>query len=172
MSAVEFHKVSALPGVLRPNALYFVANGAYAETWLTDTAGAAKAVGNSDMIAAIGGGSSAIVYPAGENISALRAVFIDGGQAFKADRALLGEAAGVIGVTISSALIGANVSVQTSGVMTDGGWNWATAPNPTIYLGVDGALTQTYPATGFGREVATALSATSIFINPRSLIAI
>lgn len=50
MAYIQFHKVSTLPGVLQPNALYFVANGSYAETYITDQVWVAKSVGNSTMI--------------------------------------------------------------------------------------------------------------------------
>ena len=53
MATVKFHKVLVLPGTLEANSLYFVSNSTYSETYLTDSAGNAKSVGNSSMIAAI-----------------------------------------------------------------------------------------------------------------------
>ncbi len=53
MSRVLFNKVTALPGTLQPNTLYFVENGSYAESYLTDSAGVAKSLGNSAMINAL-----------------------------------------------------------------------------------------------------------------------
>ncbi|WP_462383407.1 hypothetical protein [Pseudomonas sp. Marseille-QA0892] len=50
MAHVKFYKVTSLPATLEPDALYFVANGAYAETYVTDGSGAAKGVGNTPMI--------------------------------------------------------------------------------------------------------------------------
>lgn len=44
------HKVSALPGTLEADSFYFVANGTYAESYLTDSSGTAKLIGNSTMI--------------------------------------------------------------------------------------------------------------------------
>lgn len=55
---LRFHKVTALPPSLDANAIYFVLNGDYAEAYLTDAAGVAKAVGNSAMIAALAGGAT------------------------------------------------------------------------------------------------------------------
>lgn len=55
MANVKFHKVTTLPGSLDANALYFVSNGTYSETYLTDSAGTAKSVGNSAMIEAVAG---------------------------------------------------------------------------------------------------------------------
>lgn len=48
--AVKFYKVLELPTSLQPNSLYFVENGDYAETYITDVNGVAKKVGNTDMI--------------------------------------------------------------------------------------------------------------------------
>jgi len=42
-------------------------------------------------------------------------------------------------------------------------WNW-TADLP-LFVGTDGVLTQTYPATGWVQQVAVARSATEIFID-------
>lgn len=53
MSAVGFHKVTSLPGTLLPNSFYYVENGNYAESYVTDDAGVAKSLGNSAMINAL-----------------------------------------------------------------------------------------------------------------------
>ena len=62
MSMVKFFKVSTLPGTLEANSLYFVLNSGYAESYVTDDAGVAKAIGNSTMIEEVAnnllGGSS------------------------------------------------------------------------------------------------------------------
>lgn len=47
---VKFFKVSSLPGTLDANAWYLVLNGSYAETYVTNSSGVAKMVGNSTMI--------------------------------------------------------------------------------------------------------------------------
>lgn len=53
MTALAFHKVTSLPGEPAANAFYFVENGTYAEAYLTDDEGTAKAIGNSSMITAV-----------------------------------------------------------------------------------------------------------------------
>ncbi len=53
MAAVAFYKVASLPGTLASNAMYFVENGTYSETYVTNTAGVARMVGNSSMINAL-----------------------------------------------------------------------------------------------------------------------
>lgn len=50
---VKFFKVTTLPAELQPDALYFVQNDNYAESYLTDQNGVAKSVGNSVMINAL-----------------------------------------------------------------------------------------------------------------------
>ncbi len=62
MSMVKFFKVSSLPGTLEANSFYFVLNSDYAESYITDSAGVAKSIGNSSMIESVAnnllGGSS------------------------------------------------------------------------------------------------------------------
>lgn len=53
MSQVQFFKVTTLPGTLQANAFYLVENGTYAETYVTNSAGVARMVGNSVMINAL-----------------------------------------------------------------------------------------------------------------------
>ena len=50
---VKFYKVSELPASLTPNSCYYVENGEYAESYLTDDAGVAKKLGNTQMIQAL-----------------------------------------------------------------------------------------------------------------------
>ena len=50
---LKFNKVTVLPGSLEPDTFYFVVNGDYAESYLTNAAGVAKAIGNSAMINAL-----------------------------------------------------------------------------------------------------------------------
>lgn len=53
MAQVKFYKVNTLPAQLEGDAFYYVANGEYAESYLTNSAGVAKSVGNSSMINAL-----------------------------------------------------------------------------------------------------------------------
>jgi len=50
MAVIRFFKVIALPAQLVANAFYYVQNGNYAEQYVTDNAGVAKKVGNTQMI--------------------------------------------------------------------------------------------------------------------------
>lgn len=53
MAQVKFYKVTALPGTLEANAFYYVENGIFAESYLTNNAGVARSVGNTAMINAL-----------------------------------------------------------------------------------------------------------------------
>lgn len=53
MALVKFHKVVTLPGTLEANSFYYVENGTYAESYVTDDTGAARSIGNSAMINAL-----------------------------------------------------------------------------------------------------------------------
>lgn len=47
---VNFYAVTALPQTLEADSFYYVANGSIAESYLTDSAGNAKSVGNTVMV--------------------------------------------------------------------------------------------------------------------------
>ena len=53
--ALNFFKVATLPGSLTADSFYYVENGTYAESYVTDTSGVAHAIGNSAMINALAG---------------------------------------------------------------------------------------------------------------------
>ncbi|WP_263147918.1 hypothetical protein [Pseudomonas sp. RIT-PI-AD] len=53
MADITFHKENSLPAQLQAGAFYFILNGAYAESYLTDANGVARLVGNSAMINAL-----------------------------------------------------------------------------------------------------------------------
>lgn len=53
MSNIQFLKVLSLPATLQPDSFYFVANGGFAEAYITDSTGTAKSVINSSAVTAI-----------------------------------------------------------------------------------------------------------------------
>jgi hypothetical protein len=53
MAALRFHKVTSLPGTLEADAVYFVQSGTVAETYVTNSAGVARSVGNTAMISSV-----------------------------------------------------------------------------------------------------------------------
>lgn len=50
MAYIKFFKVTSMPATPEPNAFYYVENGDFAESYLTDAGGVPKAVGNSAMV--------------------------------------------------------------------------------------------------------------------------
>lgn len=100
---------------------------------------------------------------AGENLSALRAVTTNGsGEAVYASNNTLANAT-VFGITSTAANAGAAVSVRMSGILTDDNWNWTKG---TVYLGANGALTQTAPTGGaVVVHIGRALTATKLQID-------
>lgn len=53
MANIKFNKVTTLPATLEADSFYFVANGSYAESYVTDSTGVARTIGNSEMINAL-----------------------------------------------------------------------------------------------------------------------
>lgn len=105
---------------------------------------------------------SQIIVAAGSALSALRVVRPDAiGRAVYASSNTVADAEMVYGMTITAAAgAGLPVTVLLSGYYTDASWAWdLTKP---IWLGVNGVLTQTSPATGFTQAVARPLTATSL----------
>lgn len=67
----------------------------------------------------------------------------------------------VIGITRGAAMPGASVDIAFGGEMEEPTWAWSLGP---IYLGENGALTQTPPPTGFVQRLGVALSPTKIAV--------
>lgn len=67
-----------------------------------------------------------------------------------------------MGVSTTAGADGEEVNVQLSGELVDAGWGWDV--DVPIFLGANGALTQTAPATGVLVVVGRPLTATSMFI--------
>lgn len=53
MARIRFNKVAQLPAQLQADSFYFVENGTYAESYVTNSAGVARAIGNTAMISAL-----------------------------------------------------------------------------------------------------------------------
>ena len=105
---------------------------------------------------------------ASTNLSALRAITTNGsGEAVYASNDTLANAQ-VIGLTVNAASAGNNVTIKTNGVITDASWNWTKG---TVYLGTNGALTQTAPTGGAVIvHVGRALTATKLQVDIDTII--
>ena len=107
-------------------------------------------------------GIGSVREAAGENLSALRVVYLDDGQAFAAS-ATTALAYRLCGVTITAANIGSEVVIQQSGELTDASFNFTT--DSPVFLGADGTLTQTPVESGALVAVARVITPTRIYID-------
>jgi uncharacterized protein YgbK (DUF1537 family) len=112
--------------------------------------------------------SNDVSLTAGENLSALRAVTSNaGGQAVYASNDTLANAQ-VVGITSNAASAGTGVTIKTSGILTDANWTWTKG---TVYLGTNGALTQSAPTSGaIVVHVGRALTSTTLQIDIDTII--
>jgi hypothetical protein len=106
----------------------------------------------------------AVTRVAGETLSALKGVWEDdAGAVWSLDASDSAHITLFAGVTITAATAGGNVTVQRSGVLDAGGLNLTPGP---VWLGVDGALTQTRPAAGFSLLLGAATAASRLILSP------
>lgn len=71
------------------------------------------------------------------------------------------HAGDVLGVTLDAATADASVRVRTRGPLDEP--SWAFAPGPA-FLGVDGAITQAIPTTGFRLRIGTFTAPTRLIV--------
>ena len=106
---------------------------------------------------------------AGADLSALRGVRADAdGKAVYCDAADAADADSAIGITQTAAAAGGAVTVVANGRMTDANWDWT--PGRPVFLGSNGALTQTAPTTGFVQQLGVADSAISMIVGIQKAI--
>lgn len=114
-------------------------------------------------------GSVYMTYIAGITLSGHKAVQIDGtGAAVYVDSGTVADAGRVLGITINAALLGAAVGVQATGEIDEVSWSWV--PGQPVYVGANGSLTQTPPATGFIQAVGMAVAPTKLVVGIRPAI--
>ena len=107
-------------------------------------------------------GGSALQRQAGETLSALLAVYELAGQVFALDANDGDHIDLLLGITLTAASLGQPLNILRSGVIEDAGWNWTPG---RVWLGIDGALSQTPPTAGFDVLIGAATSATQITLN-------
>lgn len=107
-------------------------------------------------------GGSSVQRTAGATLSALRAVYELDGVVRYLDYRDADHVDLLVGVTITSGLIGEPVNIQLVGPLTDAGWQWVPGP---VWLGSQGQLTQAPPDDGFDVLIGSAVSATRIQLN-------
>ncbi|WP_312836427.1 hypothetical protein [Comamonas sp.] len=106
-----------------------------------------------------GGGDEYVTRTAGETISANRVLYDRAGLVYPLGQADAENIYAILGLSVSAGQVGAQISVQRSGTVTDSGWSWAYG---RVYLGANGQLTQTPPSSGFSVLIGFAATATSI----------
>ena len=74
------------------------------------------------------------------------------------------NAGAVVGISKNAAAAGDLVGIATQGTLTEPTWTWT--PGQPVFFIADGLLTQTVPTTVAVMPIGTALTPTSIFINP------
>jgi hypothetical protein len=80
-----------------------------------------------------------------------------------ADNLNLAHETQVLGISLNSGMVLDTVSVLTTGSVTHALWNWT--PDIPLFLGTDGQMTETRPATGFLLQVAHTISPTEIWVD-------
>ena len=105
---------------------------------------------------------------ASTNLSALRAITTDAnGKAKYADVDTIPNAM-VIGISTTSASTGQNITIKTSGQLTDQYWTWNKG---IIFLSTNGQLTQTAPTNGaYVVPIGRAITSTTIIIDIDTII--
>ena len=122
-----------------------------------------------NLIESYGGltSTAGITETAGENLSGHQAVILDASDAFRADASDVTHLGRVIGLTVTSASIGASVTIATSGRVPEPSWSWT--PDFPIYVAMSGALTQTPPTYLSGvrwlQVIGFAVDATTMFVD-------
>lgn len=91
-----------------------------------------------------------------------------GGCAY-ADSSSISDINTVIGITESAYSIGDSVQIRLSGEVTEPSWNFTIG---SVYLGINGLLTQTAPTIGFIQQIGIATSSNTILINIKQPIVI
>lgn len=86
----------------------------------------------------------------------------DSGHAVYADSAQVSGSHRVLGLTVNAALTGNVAKIRSAGRHVFGGWNWNT--DLPIFLGSNGALTQSPPTSGFILTIGFADTPTSIVV--------
>lgn len=108
-----------------------------------------------------GGGIQTIVRTTGTTISALRIVFESQARTFPVDPQTI-SVFQALGLAITSAATGTQISIQTQGFIDDSSWSWTEG---IVWCGPNGVLTQTPPTSGWDFIIGFATSATRLYID-------
>jgi hypothetical protein len=116
-------------------------------------------------------GSSMVLHTAGENLGGHKLVILNNSEkALYASGSNVVHANKIIGITTGAASVNTQAEIQTYGELSEPSWSW-DASKP-LFAGLNGALTQAPPSSGFVQQVASVISSTKIFINIQPAIVI
>lgn len=105
---------------------------------------------------------SAPIFTAGAALSGHMAVrAIGDGSVLYASADQPAQAGTVLGITNGAAQAGAQIGVVTEGPIDEPSWTWSPGP---VWLGLNGALTQSVPMSGMVVRVGLALSPTRLLV--------
>lgn len=108
-------------------------------------------------------GEGAILV-AGETLGGHRMLTLnDASQAIYADHTTPSHAGKIVGLSLGSAVSGADVTVRLFGLITESSWQWDVT-RPRVFLSSAGQMTQTPPASGFVCVIGHVISETQLFI--------
>jgi hypothetical protein len=103
-----------------------------------------------------------LTFVAGEPLSGHRAVRLAGaGTVRVASSGDIAQAGLVLGVTTGAAEEGSPVAVMVVGEVDEPSWSFAPGP---VFLGLNGALVQAPPASGFVQQMGTAVYSTRLIV--------
>ena len=106
-----------------------------------------------------------VEYPVAYPMSGHRIVVLNGNkEAIYASSDNPLHATKVLGMTTGAAIFG-NIGIQTGGVLIEPSWSWIL--DTPIWLGLNGLMTQTVPASGFSLIVGFPISPTEMFVDIR-----
>lgn len=108
-------------------------------------------------------GATIFVRQSAGALSAMRIVWEDGaGVVSVLDSADDDHIDLLCGITLAATSDAGPVTVQRTGAVDDSAWDWTPG---RVYLGANGAPTQSPPTTGFDVLIGTAVSPTRIILN-------
>ncbi|GEM_PF-2840520 len=121
---------------------------------------------------AIAGGTNAPIpqptpgqYPTAIALAVHKLVALVNGQLVLAAASDVTQPDGAIGLTLNAVAAGGKPQLATSGTVQDANWNWTA--NQAVFVGANGAMTQT-PLTiapGYYQQVGLAVSAKQVVLN-------
>ena len=102
-----------------------------------------------------------VAITAQEAVGAYRAIGYDGAYT----QPNINSLATYAGVTQIAAIVGDSISAVRIGLITESAWTWT--PDASVFIGIDGVLTQTQPLAGNPvRRIGWAISATKLNLDP------